>query len=203
MDIPTDAKTVQMSTQENAAPANESVLESMDSTGVRGRSMKPPSMSSAAVTSKMSSLSMRCRANTQTPPATKATTTTMLAPRMTSVFSASEIPWMNSKNAMRMNSRCEGLTKELGFVVTSSSGERLERPFLRKGTPAACPAHVITSSASPATARHATSESVCGIRQRMSAPIPSPRKAARTRSRLLPRAHRDAPTKIRGQEQPK
>ena len=201
--MPTEAKTVQMSTHENAAPANESVLDIMDSTGVRGRKMKPPSMSSAAITSKMSSLSMRCRANTHTPPAIKATTTAMFAPRMTSVFSASETPWMNSKNAMRTKRRCEGLTNELGFVVPSSSGERAESPFLRKGTPAAWPAHVIISSARPATTRHVTSENVCGIRQRMRAPMPSPKKAARTRSRLLPRAHREAPTRMRGHEQPK
>ena len=37
----------------------------------------------------------------------------------------------------------------------------------------------------------------------MRAPIPSPKKAARTRSRLLPRAHSDAPTKMRGHAQPK
>ena len=122
---------------------------------------------------------------------------------MTSVFSASEMPWMNSKNAIRMKRRCEGLTNELGFVVPSSSGEWADRPFLRNGTPAVCPTHVITSSVRPATARHATSERVCGIRQRMRAPMPSPRKAAKTTSRLLPKAHREAPTKMRGQAQPK
>ena len=113
---------------------------------------------------------------------------------------------MISKKAMSTNRRCVGLTNESGFVVSRSAREespRAARTLRKNGALPACPTASMPSSTAATTASAVANGRSAGTMQRTAAPASSPAIAAAIRSRLLPKAHSEAPTAMRGQAQPK
>ncbi len=91
-------------------------------------------------------------------------------------------------------------------MVSRSAREespRAARTLRKNGALPACPTASMPSSTAATTASAVANGRSAGTMQRTAAPASSPAIAAAIRSRLLPKAHSEAPTAMRGQAHPK